>query len=159
MFSLRNTPRYILVKSNGVMNHEFAEVYSVRAASPFLPCTRGLCCGSSCGNFRPPYTRAESEIAAPACVLAYMKKKKKEKSLGRREKKRGWPTIKSHREKGTGNYAEGKILMWTENIIAAGAAAGLQYVLLRRLVLFPLSDNSLWLGSCLVLFGSWTLSV
>lgn len=40
-------------KSNGVVNHEFAEVYTVRASCPFsaLHGGGGLCCGSSCGNF------------------------------------------------------------------------------------------------------------
>lgn len=135
-FFLRDTLRYILVKSNGVINHEFAEVYSVRASSPFLPCTGGLCCGSSCGNFRPPYTRADSEIAAPACILAYMKKKKeKGKKSGRRREKKEVGRLWSYPgKKETGNYAEGKILMWTENIITAGFTAALHYKLLRQIV-------------------------
>lgn len=110
-FFLPDAPRYIFVKSNGVMDREFAEVCSTRAGSPFLPCTRGWCCGSSCENFRPPYTRADSEIAAPACILAYMGKKEKGKKSGKKAEKKGWPIIKLHRENETGNYAEGKILM------------------------------------------------
>ena len=62
----------------------------------------GFCCGSSCRKFRPPYTRADSEIAAPACILALMwkkkgkKKKEKGKKSGkkREEGKNGWSTIK-----------------------------------------------------------------
>lgn len=130
------------------MSHEFAEVYSVRASSPFLPCTRGLCCGSSCGNFRPPYTRADSEIAAPACILAYMGKKEKgKKKVWEEESKKRLADHKVTRgKKETGNYAEGKILMRTENITTSDCGVGSQNVLLRRQVLFPYSDYSLTLG-------------
>lgn len=46
-------------------------------------------------KFRPPYTRADSEIAAPACILAYMGGKKKEK--GKKSGKKTW-------EKGLADY-------------------------------------------------------
>lgn len=63
----------------------------------------GLCCGSSCGNFRPPYTRADSEIAVPACILAHMKKKsekkEKKKKSGKKTEKKCWSTVKLHGEK------------------------------------------------------------
>lgn len=75
-------------KSNGVVNHEFAEVYTVRASCPFSALHGEVVLRSLLWKFRPPYTRADSEIAAPACIFAYMKKKErkwKKKSLRRRQ--------------------------------------------------------------------------
>lgn len=40
-------------------------------------------------KFRPPYTRADSEIAAPACIFAYMKKKKENGKKKKSVKKTG----------------------------------------------------------------------
>lgn len=92
----RDTLRYIFnKKSNGAMNGVLVEVFILspcRLSTPFSASVQGglWWCGSCCGNFRPPYTRADSEIAA--CILTHMrrkkKEKKKEKSLGRTQKKR-----------------------------------------------------------------------
>lgn len=73
----------------------------------------GLCCGSSCGNFRPPYTRADSEIAVPACILAHMKKsekKEKKKKVWEEDRKKMLVDCEVTRGKATGNYAEENIL-------------------------------------------------
>lgn len=125
---LLNT-RYISGASNGVMDSpSFTQCEEARR---FHLVQRGLRCGSSsCGKFRPPYTRADSEIAAPACILAYMKKKKK-KSLWRRLKW-GWATIKLRREKENGNNAGGNIMLSTEFFFFNKSA--FQYLLLKHVL-------------------------
>lgn len=65
-------------ESNGVMNREFTEVHTVRASAPFSALHEGFVSRFVLWKFRPPYTRTDSEIAAPACIFAYMEKKKKE---------------------------------------------------------------------------------
>lgn len=70
------------------MNREFTEVYTVRASAPFSALHERFASRFVLCKFRPPYTRTDSEIAAPACILAYMvgkKRKKMEKSLGWRQ--------------------------------------------------------------------------
>lgn len=61
------------------MNREFTEVYTVRASAPFSALHEGFVSRFVLWKFRPPYTRTDSEIAAPACIFAYMEKKKERK--------------------------------------------------------------------------------
>lgn len=84
----------------------FCEVFSIPCGLCRLWRAHGVCvAGSFCGNFRPPYTRTDSQITAPAIYISLRekkkrKRKKKKKSLGKkRGKKNGGVTINLHGEK------------------------------------------------------------
>lgn len=67
-------------KSNGVVNHEFAEVYTVRASSSFSALHGGVVLRFLLWKFRPPYTRADSEnCSAGLYICLHEKKKENEK--------------------------------------------------------------------------------
>lgn len=91
-------------KSNGVMNHEFAEVYTVRASSPFSAFHRGgLCCGSSCGNF---VRHIQGQIPELQRRPAYSPTWKKERRLKKKKSGKktgggeiGWPIMKLHADR------------------------------------------------------------
>lgn len=90
-FSIRENDA-LHFESNGVMSREFTEVYTVRASAPFSALHGGFVSRLVLWKFRPPYTRTDSQIAAPACIFADMegkKRKKMEKSLGWRQAKGG----------------------------------------------------------------------
>lgn len=92
-------------KSNGVVNHEFAEVYTVRASSPFSALHGGVVLRFLLWKFRPPYTRADSEnCSAGLYICLHEKKRKKMKKKVCEEDKeggKGWSTMKLHGEKET----------------------------------------------------------
>lgn len=87
IFSIRENAA-LHFESNGVMNGGFTEVHALRASAPFSAQHGRFVSRWVLWKFRPPYTRTDSQIAAPACIFAYMegkKRKKMEKSLGWRQ--------------------------------------------------------------------------
>lgn len=91
-------------KSNGVVNHEFAEVYTVRAGSPFSALHGGVVVRFLLWKFRPPYTRADSENCSAGLYICLHEKKERKwkKSLWRRQGGgKWWSNIKLHGEKET----------------------------------------------------------
>lgn len=90
-FSIRENAA-LHFESNGVMNGGFTEVHALRASAPFSALHGGFVSPWVLWKFRPPYTRTDSQIAAPACIFAYRrekKRKKMEKSLGWRQAEGG----------------------------------------------------------------------
>lgn len=88
---LRDSLRYILVKCNGVMSREFAELWSVRASSRFLPCTGGFVLRFLLWKFSSAIYKGRFRNCSTGLYISphekKVKKKKRKKSLGRRQKK------------------------------------------------------------------------
>lgn len=79
IFSIRENAA-LHFESNGVMNGGFTEVHALRASAPFSAQHGRFVSRWVLWKFRPPYTRTDSQIAAPACIFAYMEGKKKKEN-------------------------------------------------------------------------------
>lgn len=91
IFSIRENAA-LHFESNGVMNGGFTEVHALRASAPFSALHGGFVSRWVWWKFRPPYTRTDSQIAAPACIFAYMEgggKERKWKKVWDEDRRRG----------------------------------------------------------------------
>lgn len=100
---LRDSLRYILVKCNGVMSREFAELWSVRASSRFLPCTGGFVLRFLLWKFSSAIYKGRFRNCSTGLYISphekKVKKKKRKKKSGKKTEKKCWSTVKLHGEK------------------------------------------------------------
>lgn len=106
---LRDSLRYILVKCNGVMSREFAELWSVRASSRFLPCTGGFVLRFLLWKFSSAIYKGRFRNCSTGLYIS-PHEKKSEKKVWEEDRKKMLVDCEVTRGKATGNYAEENIL-------------------------------------------------